>query len=101
MPILAADAWITGSMRVSTPRVSAISSTPLHAEAVHLPVPPEYFDFFISAAAFETLPEWPGDEYGSKLLSALFSIGSGTMCVAIAPAVGPPHAFCRPALSMT
>ena len=51
MPIFAASAWMIGIIRLSSARVSAIISTFLHAEAVHLPVPPEYFDCFISAAA--------------------------------------------------
>src|SRR5581483_8180661 len=101
MPIFAALAWITGTIALSTERVSEISSTFLHWAAVHLPVlPGSYFDSFISAAAFDTLPASPGVLYGSKPLIALFSSESGTMCVAIDPAVGPPHAFRSELLSM-
>src|SRR4029077_7460275 len=57
IPIFAASASSNGTMRVSTAGVAAIWCTPLHADAVHLPVlPGSYLDCFISAAALETSP---------------------------------------------
>ena len=51
---------------MSTPRVSAIIRTFLHAGASHLPSwAVSYFDSFISAVAFATLPAEPGVLYGS------------------------------------
>src|SRR6476620_3672252 len=65
-PIFAASASSNGTMRVSTARVSAIVSTPLHAEAVHFPVlPGSYLDCFISAAALDTSPALFAVSYGS------------------------------------
>src|SRR3954464_13556636 len=79
-PIFAAFAWMTGTIRLSRARVSAIISTPLQADAVHLPVlPGSYFDCLISAAAFATSPEKFGVEYGSYSASPLLYITGGAM----------------------
>src|SRR3954451_1813718 len=94
MPIFAASASRIGTMRVSTPRGSAIVRTPLQAEAVHLPVlPGSYFDCFISACALARSPASFGVAYGSYSASPLLNRTGGTMCVAIEPGIGPPHAF--------
>jgi hypothetical protein len=53
---------MTGIIRLSTARVSATMSTPLQADAVQVPDPPEYFDCFISAWAYCRLPEEFGVE---------------------------------------
>src|SRR5665213_3583611 len=75
MPIFAASSRRIGTMRVSTPRVSAIVSTPLQADAVHLPVlPGSYFDSFISACAFARSPALFGDAYGAYSASPLLSV---------------------------
>ena len=50
----------------STARVSAISSTFLQAAALHVPSPfVSYFEPFIAAFAFATLPWSPGVLYGA------------------------------------
>src|SRR5690348_4025094 len=100
MPIFAASAWTTGIMRLSSARVSPIISTFLHADAVHLPEPPEYFDCFISACAFPRSPASFGVEYGSYSASPLLYMTGGAMCVAIDPITGPPHALRSDCLSM-
>jgi hypothetical protein len=100
MPIFAASDWMTGTIRLSSARVSAIISTPLQADAVHLPEPPEYFDFFISACAFVTSPEKFGVAYGSYSARPLLYIAGGAMCVPIAATIGPPQAFRSACLSM-
>src|SRR6476659_2371742 len=100
MPIFAVAAWMTGIMRLSRARVSAIISTFLHAEAVHLPLPPEYFDSFIAAAALSTSPASLGVAYGSYSESPLLYITGGAMCVAMEPTTGPPQALRRALLSM-
>src|ERR1051325_3843948 len=99
-PIFAALACTTGTMRLSSARVSAIISTFLHADAVHLPLPPEYFDCFISAAALSTSPAAFGVAYGSYSARPLLYMTGGAMCVAIDPITGPPHALRRASLSM-
>src|SRR6478672_6241488 len=64
-PIFAASASRSGTMRVSTARVSAMTRTPLQADAVHLPVlPGSYFDCFISACALARSPALFGVAYG-------------------------------------
>src|SRR3954452_9187661 len=101
IPIFAASAWMTGTIRVSTARVSAIISTPLQADAVHLPVlPGSYFDCFISAAALAASPESFGVEYGSYSASPLLYMTGGAMWVAIEPTTGPPQALRSDCLSM-
>src|SRR3954447_14738688 len=100
-PIFAALACTIGTMRLSSARVSAIISTPLQAEAVHLPEPPEYFDCFISSAAFAASP-WPfGDAYGSYSASPLLYMTGGARWVAMEPITGPPQALRSDALFMT
>ena len=85
----------------STPRVSEISSTFLHALALHVPLPfVSYFEPFIAAFAFATLPWSPGVLYGAYSASWLLNSVSGTMWFAIVPIVGPPHACLSAALSM-
>ena len=65
MPIFAASCWITATIFGSTARTSATSSTFLQAAAVHMPLPVvSYFEPFIAAIAFETLPWSPGVPYG-------------------------------------
>src|SRR3954469_3901976 len=100
MPIFAVAAWMTGIIRLSRARVSAIISTFLHAEAVHLPEPPEYFDCFISSAALSTSPALLSVWYGSYSASPLLYITGGAMCVATEPTTGPPQALRRALLSM-
>src|SRR5437762_3537427 len=101
-PIFATSASSSGTIRVSTARVSAITSTPLHADAVHLPVlPGSYFDCFISAAAFATSPASFGVLYGSYSASPLLYMTGGAMWVAIEPTTGPPQALRSDCLSMT
>src|SRR6059058_4450046 len=80
-PILAASFWMIGIIRVSTARVSAIISTFLQAEALHVLPPFEYFDCFISAWAFARSPEKFGVEYGSYSASPLPYMTGGAMCV--------------------
>src|SRR4051812_39049894 len=76
--------------------------TPLHCFASHLPSWfVSYFDFFISAVAWATLPWSPGVLNGWKPVSWLLNSVSGTMWLAIVPAVGPPHAFRSASLSAT
>src|SRR5689334_18286288 len=89
-----------GIIRLSRARVSPIIRTFLHADAVHEPVPPEYFDCFISACAFARSPASFGVEYGSYSASPLLYMTGGAMCVAIEPTTGPPHALRRALLSM-
>ena len=65
IPIFLASAWTTGSIFVSTSRVSATSSTFLQALALHIPLPfVSYFEPFIAACAFARLPWSPGVPYG-------------------------------------
>src|SRR4029079_14792283 len=80
MPIFAAFAWMTGIIRLSSARVSPIIRMLLHADAVHLPVPPEYFDCFISGCAFARSPASFGVEYGSYSASPLLYMTGGAMC---------------------
>jgi hypothetical protein len=102
MPILAASAMITGTIALSTARVSATRRTFLHAAASHLPSPfVSYFEPFIAFLARVSLPESFGVRYGSYSDRMLWSIGFGTMCVAMSPAVGPPQPFRSACLSMT
>src|SRR3954468_10252590 len=101
IPIFDALAWTTGTIRLSSARVSAIISTPLHAAAVHLPLLfGSYFDCFISAAAFAASPDSFGVLYGSYSASPLLYMTGGAMCVAIDPITGPPHALRSDCLSM-
>src|ERR1044072_2956886 len=100
MPIFAALAWTTGTMRLSSARVSAIIRTVWHAEAVHFPLPPEYFDCFISAAALSTAPDAVGVAYGSDSARPMLYMTGGALCVPTAPIPGPPHALRRASLSM-
>src|SRR3954468_1049354 len=101
IPILAAFAWITGTMRLSSARVSATISTLLHCDIVHLPaLSGSYFDCFISAAAFVASPESFGVLYGSYSARPFWYMTGGAMCRAIEPITGPPHAFRSACLSM-
>src|SRR5689334_2646706 len=82
IPIFFASAWITGIIRLSSARVSAIISTPLQAAAVHEPVlPGSYFDCFIAAAALSTEPASFGVLYGSYVDSPPLNRLGGTMPV--------------------
>src|SRR5215813_10641021 len=74
-PIFAALAWMTGTMRLSSARGSAIIRTPLHSDIVHLPLfPGSYFDCFIPAAALATSPDSFGVLYGSHSARPLLYI---------------------------
>src|ERR1043165_9762040 len=61
MPIFLASCSIVATMPGSTLRVSDTSNTFLQALASHIPLlPVEYFEPFIAAFAFATLPWSPG-----------------------------------------
>src|SRR5579885_1418035 len=101
MPIFLASASITGSIFVSTARVSASSSTPWHFGSLHMPLlAVSYFEPFIAALAFATEPWSPGVLYGLKPWSLKLNRVSGTMWFATAPIVGPLHPWTSAALSM-
>src|SRR5262245_58790485 len=101
MPIFFALAWITGSIFASTPRVSAMSRTPLHSLAEHMPFfSVSYFEPLRAARALTTLPREPCVWYGANSASWLFSSGSGVMWFATLPTTGLPQACTRLALSM-
>ena len=66
MPIFFALDTITGSIFVSTARVSTIMSTFLHSLALQVPfLSVSYFEPFIAAFALATLPRSPGVLYGA------------------------------------
>src|SRR5581483_11795307 len=101
IPIFLASCSMVATMPGSTPRVSDTSSTFLHALASHMPLLPfEYFEPFIAAFAFATLPWSPGVLYGANSCRRKLKSVSGTMWFAIVPTVGPPHVCRSAALSM-
>ena len=59
-----------------------------------------YFEPFIAAFAFATLPWSPAVLYGAYSASWTLNSVSGTMWFAIVPTVGPPHVWRSAALSM-
>ena len=60
-----------------------------------------YFEPFIAAFAFATLPWSPGVRYGAYSASWLPNSVSGAMWFATLPIAGPPHACTIAALSIT
>ncbi len=73
----------------------------LHCGASHIPLfEVSYFEPFMAAIAFATLPWSPGVLYGAYSWSLKSNRVSGTMWLAIVPTVGPPHVWRSAALSM-